>query len=432
MKKNKFIQSTILLLIGGFITKILGMVIKIITTRMIQTEGIGIYMLITPTFMLFITIAQLGFPIAISKLVSEETKDNKKLILSLIPFSLMVNLITMFLIFIISPIISEKLLHDNRCLIGLYSIAFVLPFISISSIMRGYFFGKERMFPHIFSNIMEDVIRIIVLIIGIPYFIPLGIPYTVGFLIISNIFSELTSILILYLFLPKKITISKKDFIGKKEDIKEVFQISLPTTIGRLIGSIGYFLEPIILTSTLIYVGYKNNFIVYEYGIISGYVIPLLLLPSFFTMAISQALIPEISRNFSRKKYNETKTKLKHAIIFSLIIGIPFTILVELFPEFFLKLIYNSNEGITYLRVLAPICLLQYIQSPLTSALQAMGKAKSAMNGTLGGTIIRTVFLFLLSLMKIGLWGLILATSINIIYVTIHQIKCIKKELNDK
>ena len=43
MKNSKFIQSTIVLIIGGLITKILGMVIKIVTTRLIGTEGIGLY-----------------------------------------------------------------------------------------------------------------------------------------------------------------------------------------------------------------------------------------------------------------------------------------------------------------------------------------------------------------------------------------------------
>ena len=76
MKKNTLIKSTIILTIGGLITKILGMLIKIIMTRLIGTEGIGIYMLIMPTFMLLITISQLGFPTAISKLVSDDTINN--------------------------------------------------------------------------------------------------------------------------------------------------------------------------------------------------------------------------------------------------------------------------------------------------------------------------------------------------------------------
>ena len=68
--KNKFIQSTLILIFGGFLTKIIGMFIRIIMARKLGSEGMGIYMLIMPTFSLFIELYQLGFPIAISKLVS--------------------------------------------------------------------------------------------------------------------------------------------------------------------------------------------------------------------------------------------------------------------------------------------------------------------------------------------------------------------------
>ena len=47
MKKSKFVKSTLILIVGGFITKILGMVIKIIMTRLVGTEGIGIYMILS-------------------------------------------------------------------------------------------------------------------------------------------------------------------------------------------------------------------------------------------------------------------------------------------------------------------------------------------------------------------------------------------------
>ena len=407
MKNSKFIQSTIVLIIGGLITKILGMVIKIVTTRLIGTEGIGLYMLIRPTFTLLIALAQLGFPVAISKLVAEDKSNNKNLVFSIIPISLMINLVIILLLLIFSPIIANNLLHESRTYLAIIGMAFVLPFISISSIIRGYFFGKERMIPHVVSNICEDVIRIIIIIIGIPIFIKKGLDYAI-------------------FFLPKNFSLNKQDFKPIKSDIKNIFSISIPTTGSRLIGNIGYFFEPIILTSTLLYVGYNNSFIVNEYGIISGYVIPLLLLPSFFTMAISQALIPVISKSYSNNHFNYAKSKIKQAIIFSLIIGVPITILFEVIPEVPLKLIYNTTEGVSYLRVLAPICLMQYIQSPLASALQAMGKAKIAMNATLIGIIIRTSLLFILSLFKIGMWGLVIATGINILAVTSYQVKKIK------
>lgn len=419
--QNKFIKSTLILIIGGMFTKVLGMIIKIVMTRMLGTEGIGIYMLIIPTFTLFLALAQAGMPIAISKLVAENKRNNKNLVFSSIPISLSINILIMFFLLFFSKYIANNLIHEPRCYEALISIGFVLPFISISSILRGYFFGKQKMIPHVISNITEDFIRLIIIIVGIPIFLSKGINYAIAFIILSNIISEMTSILVLFFFLPKNFKITKQDLKPNKKNIKETLNISIPTTGSRLIGSIGYFFEPIILTTILLKVGYSNEFIVNQYGVLSGYVMPLLTLPSFFTLAISQALIPVVSNSYSNNKYSYTIKKIKQGIFFSLLIGIPITIFFLINPSLPLKLIYNTNHGIAYIKVMAPIFLLHYIQSPISSSLQAMGKAKISMKGTLYGMILRTSCLFIGCYMKIGLWGLVIATSINIIFVTCYD-----------
>lgn len=429
MKKNIFLKSVILLMIGGLITKIISMLIKIVLARLIGPEGMGIYMLVSPTFTLLIALAQLGFPVAISKLVAEEKGNNKNLVFSVIPISLLLNIIIIIILFFSSGYISTNLLNEPRSYYALICIGLVLPFISISSILRGYFFGKQKMLPHVLSNITEDVIRLIALIIGIPIFLSKGLEYAVAFVVLVNIISEFTSILILFFFVPKNFKLTKDDLKPNKNSIKTVFSIGLPTTASRIIGSIGAFLEPIILTYVLIGIGYKSNYIVTEYGIISGYIMPLILIPSFFTLAISQALIPNISKAHSHGHYKYVKDKIKLAIFLSLLIGIPATILFELFPSVPMKLIYNLDEGTEYLKVLAPIALMHYIQAPLTASLQAMGKAKEAMRGTLIGTVVRTISLFCFSYLHIGLWGLIIASSLNILCTTFHQYKRVKKAL---
>lgn len=425
--KNTFLKSTIILLIGGFITKILGMIIKIVTNRLLGSEGLGIYMLITPTFMLLITIAQLGFPIAISKLVAEERSNNKNLVFSIIPFSIIINLIILIILLFISKYIGLNLLHEKRAINALKCMGFVLPFISISSILRGYFFGKQRMIPHIISNITEDIIRLITLVIGIPIFLKNGIESTVSFIILSNIISELTSILVLFFFLPKNFKIKKDDIIPKKNNIKNILGISIPTTSSRIIGNMGYFLEPVIITYFLLKIGYSNNYIVNEYGVINGYVMPLLLLPSFFTLAISQALIPVVSKSYSNNDIMYTKRKIKQGILFSMIIGIPSTLIFFLMPSLPLKLIYNTTKGITYMKFMAPICLLYYFQTPLSSSLQAMGYSKESMKGTILGVSVKLITLIIGCNLKIGMWSLVVSTSINIIIVTIYDyLKVIK------
>ena len=427
--KEKFINSVIILLVGGLLTKVLGMLIKIIMSRLIGTEGLGLYMMVLPTFSLFIGIGQFGLPTALSKLVAEKRKNNIKLFFSILPITLIINLILIITIILIAPVLANTLLHDPRCYLPILAIAVVIPFTSLSSICRSYFFGKEKMAPHVISNLVEDIIRLTLMIIGIPFFLPKGLEYAVCYIILSNVISEGASILILFLFLPKKIQLKKEDLVPRKDYMKESLSIGIPNTTGRLLGSIGYFLEPILLTTTLIAIGYPSKYITTEYGILSGYVMPLLLLPSFFTMAISQALLPVVSREYTRGNFTFVKRKIKQAITYSLAIGIPITIFFILIPKLPLKLIYHTEEGISYMRFLAPICLFQYIQSPLSSCLDAMGKSRDAMVATTLGVITRSTLLVLLSLLKIGLWGLIIAISINVLVVTFYSTKKVRAYL---
>lgn len=426
--KNKFIKSTLILIIGGFFTKLLGMIIKIVLTRIIGTEGIGLYSMIMPTFLLLNTIAQLGLPTALNILIASDKYKSKGLVATSIFISLTIDLIIIMFLIISHNFLSSTLLNDSRLTLGLISIGFVLPFITISNCLRSYFFAKERMYPHVITNIIEDIIKLIFIIVGTPYFLRMGIEFAIAFVILSNIFCELSSIII-FIFLLPNFKYKKEEIKIKKNNIKDLFKIALPTTGSRLIGNIGYFLEPIIITFILIKVGYSNKFIITEYGIINGYVMQLVLLPSFFTAAISQALIPIVSKNYANKNYKYINKKIKQAIFVCLLIGIPATIIFELFPDILLKFLFNTNKGITYIKVIAPICLLHYIQSPISSSLQAMGNAKISMIGTLVGMILRTTSLFIFSFLKIGLWSLIIATSINIIFVTLFDLYNIKRIL---
>lgn len=430
MKNNSFIKSTLILIIGGMITKILGMFIKIVTTRIIGTEGIGVYMLINPTMMLLITISQLGFSTSISTLVSSEKFNNKKLIFSCLPITIIINILIIIFMFFFSGFIANTLLNEPRCHLGLLAASLILPFISISNILRGYYFGKQRMLIHVITNIVEDIIRLILLIIGIPIFLLKGLDYAVAFIIITNIVSEISSILIFIFFIPRNTKIYKDDIIPKFSIIKKILNLSLSITGSRLIGNLGSFLEPIILTNILLKTGYSNHYIVNEYGILNGYVMPMLLMPSFFTMAISQAIVPVVSKHYSKGNKKEVKRKIKQAIFFSLVIGIPATILFMIIPDTLLKLIYNNIEGVKYLKIMAPLFLILYIESPLVASMQAMGKSFTAMKGTLIGTVIKLLILSFLSFLKIGFYGYITAILFNIIFVTIYQIYHIKKYLN--
>ena len=427
--KEKFIKSTIILIIGGLITKVLGMIIRIITTRIIGVYGIGLYMMIMPTYSLFITISTLSLPIAISKLVSENTRNNKNIVLGIIPIALLFNTFIITILILSSKFIATDLLKNSLLYYPFIACSITLPFITISSIIRGYFFGKQKMIPHVTSNLIEQIIRIILIIILTPYLLNYGMIATITGLILFNIVSELFSIIILFFFIPKNIKIYKKDIKPDHQNIKDIFRISIPTTTGRIINSIGNFLEPIIITFVLLNLGYNNKYITMQYGIISGFVFPMVMMPQFLSGAIASALLPTISKYYALNNKKAIKEKFYQATFFSLIIGLFFTSIFILFPKQSLNLIFHTTSGSNYLIWAAPIFLITYLEGPIISTLQAMDKAKTVMTSSIIGVIIKTSFLFIFLYFDINMYALLIAIFTEYLTITIYQYIKLKKYL---
>ena len=426
---NKFVIGTVILLTGGFFSKFLGFILKIIVTRMIGIEGVELYSLITPTFGLFITIATFSFPTAISKIVSIPNRSSKKAIFSIIPITLLLNILTFIIIFLIAYPLSNRFLHEPRLYYPLLSIGFVLPFIGMSSIIKGYYWGKQRMGIYILSNIVEQIVRIAILLWLIPICLNKSLVLTVSVIILVNMLSELSSIVVMLLGLPKGVSISREDIKLQKNEVKEILGISIPMTSSKIIGCIAHFLEPIILTSVLTSVGYSSKFIIREYGILNGYSLSLLLLPQFFTMSISTSLIPELSKYYSIKDYDMCKKRVKQIVSLSLLIGLVSTSLIFCIPEYFLKLIYNTTLGSNYIRILAPFFLLYFINTPINNALQAIDRSKEAMFTTIISSIIKLILIGVLSIFKIGIYGLIISIIVNLIISSFMDYKFLKGAL---
>lgn len=418
--KNSLFKSIIILTIGGFITKLLGMITKIVLTRSITTEVLGLYMMLTPTLMLIINLSTTGIPTAISKLVADDNYNNKKIIFSILPLTVIINIVIIIVLFLIAPYLSNNLLKNSNLYLGIISIALLIPFINIATIIRSYLFGKNNVLPLTLSNILEQITKLIIFLYLLPIIKYKKASYIIAFLILSNIISEIVEIIVMMLFLPKNLDLKKRDFIPKINYIKDSLSISIPNATTKLINSIGLFLEPIILTSTLHFAGYSSNYITYNYGIINGYVIPLILLPSFFTSTISKVLLPSISKDYSNNNIKKVKNKLKLSIFIIGVIAFISTIILLSVPNLLLRLIYHTDKGINYLRILAPIFFLEHLSTPLAVTLEAIGKGKENMIGTLISTIIKTLSLFILSLFRMGFYSLIISIIISTIFNIIY------------
>lgn len=420
-------MSILILLVGGFITKILSFVIRVVYTRAIGNEGINLYTIVAPTYSLFITLASFALPISISKLVSENLIRKKKIIFSAFIFVLFFNAILILFVLLVAPFIANNLLKQPSVTPLIYAMAFTLPFISITAILKGYFLGKLKVAPNTISNIFEQIIRILFLIFFLPSLVKKDLMLGVVSYILFNIITETVSIFTFWLFLPKNSHFEKKDFVPEKNVISRILKISVPSVSGRLIGNISFFLEPIILTNVLLFSGYTNSYILEEYASYNAYAIGLLTMPSFFIAAICQILIPEVSKYQASKNVVMLKRRLKQALSYSFLIGFTCSIFLFFFRNPILKLVYDTTRGNEYIFTLAPFFVLFYLEAPLSSALQALDESKKAMQITLLGSIVKILSMTILGFCKIGLFALVISEIINIIFVVYLNFKNVKK-----
>ena len=438
MKKQTMMQATFMMIAVGFATKILGVINRIMITRSLGEDGIGVYMLISPTVMLLATLATIGLPVAIPALIARgEIKEKKVISVSLTISLTLSTLITMVMFFLAQPI-STYLLKDERTILPLMMIGPLLCVVSFTSILKSYFQGKENMTPGALSTLIEQMTRMGLSIFFISWLLPRGIPYAVAGLMLASISGELASagILIILFIRFKKKNYPNADFkLPKLEPVvfKDVLGISLPTTGSRLVGTITHFLEPIIVARMLFKMGYANEISTKMYGAVSGFAIPLLFMPSFISGAVTSAIVPAISKAYKNRDLGAIHKRLSTAFKIAYFTSGLYLVLVMIFPYEIMNLFFNSHTGAEFLKMTAPVFLLFYLQAPLIATLQAIGEAKFAMRAGIVASMIKISVMILLMLIPgFNIWGLIFAILINIILLTVWYYMIVSRRIGYK
>lgn len=377
MKTNSFFKNTMVILITSLIIKILGLFNKIVITRILGLEGMGLYVLTMPTIILLTSISSLSLNSVVSKIVSENnvTKkhSNKKILTKSIKLSLLSSLITIVLLLIFIKPLTNIFLNNANLFFPIMASIFLIPLVGISDALRGYFNGIKNMQYSSISTLIEQISRIISTIIFLLISIKYNTILSVALCVIGLAFGEISSI-IYSLFKIKKIL--PKDESSNNYETKAILNEAIPTTLSRLVSSLTHFLEPIIYTNILLTLLYSQTYIQETYTTISAYVIPFITLTSFVSNAVSTTIIPGISENYSKKVFYKIHYYLDKAIIFALIPGLFSCIIFYLFGEEYLNLLFATKKGIEVIKYTILLTLPYYLQMPFTSALQAMGKNK--------------------------------------------------------
>ena len=339
------------------------------------------------------------------------------------------NVVIITLGLFLTKFISFNLLKNANTYYPLLACLFTLPFISIGYIIKGYFYGKQNTLPHMVSNVVEQLFRLLIISLFLPKLVNYGPVISITCYILFNILSESVSIMMFMFFLPKDKNITKDDIKLDYQEAKEILSISIPSVAGRLLGNVGFFLEPILLTNVLLYMKLPISYITQEYAVYNTYAIGTLLFPSFFISAICNALLPEISYNFERDDIKQVKKRIKQSLFFSLLIGVCCTMLIFVFKKSILDILYNTNKGINYIKILAPFFILFYLESPLSTILIGLNKVKQCTIISTTGIILKLVIMVILGIFDFKIYSLIIAEIINIIYVTMLNYICVRRAL---
>lgn len=415
IRKNKFLASTFILMLSGLSTKVLGLIIKVIFTRIVGSTTISLYTIVMPTYSLILTIGTFAMPTTIAKLIAQ--KNNKKVLNKALKIIILLNISLILIMFLSSRFIANTLLKEPNAYYLLIAMALTLPFSSIACIFKGYFYGIQKNYPHVLSNTIEQIIRLILILTVVPKLIEYSYVHAAVGLILTFLFTEGASIITFSFCMNKNDLKTMFSFKENNFDSKEILSLSVPSVSSRIIGNICYFFEPIILTNILLFKGYSNSFILSEYGAYNAYAISTLTIPSFFINAISLALIPEISKFNEEGNILYVRKRLKEGIFFSFLIGLFSTFIIYIFRYRLLLFLYKTTLGIDYIKYLAPFFILFYFENIFASFMQAIGKAKITLRITVISSIIKLVSLASLSFLKIGIYSLLISEIINILFV---------------
>jgi stage V sporulation protein B len=427
---SKFLKGTFILLLAGLVTRVLGFINRIVIARSIGEEGVGLYMMAFPTLILVVTITQLGLPIAISKNIAEaEAKGDfqkiKKILVVSLATTISLSIIFTPALILLAPYLSKTLFTDSRTLLPLLAIAPIVPIVAISSVLRGYFQGRQNMKPSAISQVIEQFVRITLIAVLTRTFMPYGIEYAAAAAMVASVIGELVSLLYLMTTfkLRKKFRLRKNFFKyvhSGKSTFSELMGIALPTTGSRLIGSISWFFEPIVVAHSLALAGVAAVAATKQYGALTGFALPLLMLPSFITFSLSTSLVPAISEANSQKNRAVIESLLQQSLRLSLLTGGLAVVVLYVLAEPLMTLMYGTPNGAQFIKLMAPFFLFYYFQGPLQAALQALDLARAAMFNSLVGNVAKTAVIFLLaSQPAFGINGVALGLVMGIVLITV-------------
>lgn len=458
MKKNSFVEGTVIATVFIFLVKILGMLYVVPFYSIVGSRGAALYSYAYNIYLIFLSISSAGIPSAISKLISEyETlgyleaktrtyKISKKIIsiLSLLSFVLLFAFAKPIAHLIIGDMTGGNTINDIAFVIRCVSVSIlVVPFLSVT---KGYLQGHKIMTPSSVSQLIEQIVRIAIMLIGsyLIYKVFNGtLTLAVGVSLLGAFFGALVADLYLIIKIrnnKKDLNLDKKykrDSITSKEIVKKIASYSIPIIIINLITNVYSSTDMILVSRTIQHLGYSASDVEFITSSISTWCPKISMIINSIVLGMTMSLIPNIVSSYVKKDYENVNEKINKALQIILYTSIPMTVGISILSTPIWTVFYNTNHyGGLILSINIFTALLVNINISTSTMLQSMNKFKavylSVILGFVTNGLLDVPMMYLCKCIGIESFiGSIIATCIGYFLSIGVSIYYLKKESKD-
>ncbi len=431
--KNLFV-NTIILTITALIMRVIGIIYKVYISNEVGTEGMGLYKLIGTVTSLAITFAISGISTGVTRIVSEEVSRENYSNIKAIVFKACVicgglSVIASTVLFLLSENIAVLFLKDERVIMSLRIIAISIPFISISSCIKGYFFAVRDIFIPITSQFAEQFIKITVVVGLLSLVVPRGLEYGCAVLVLGTAVSEVFSCV--YVFIAYKLEKRENKSFSiikeKSEDLlKRLFNIALPVAGSSYIMSGFRTIEMMLIPATLVKFGMSTREAVSVLGGVIGMVFPIISFPAVLLMSLGRVLIPEISRAKAINNNERVNSLISRSIGFTCIIGImSFFIFLNFYNELSISIYSRENIG-AFFKMISIAIPFMYIDMIIGGILNGLNQQVKSLEYQILESVLRIILIYIILPLR-GVSGLIITIFITTVFsFTLSFIRVIK------
>lgn len=413
--KSSFVSGAFVLMAAATVNRVIGFVYQALIYRLIGPEGVGLFNLVYPVYVLIIVLATAGIPLGISKLVSEEEAlGNHRGSYQILGLAISILVITGSIFSVVSYLISPFLLKYVFVNKMVYPVFLCLMpgvfIISVSSAFRGFFQGMMNMKPPAVGQIVEQVTRVCIGFSLATLLLPKGLQWAAVGVAAASVAGEMVGLVVLAVVFfrqkPRHLTLALPGVTTGLEILRKLWNLCLPITLGRVAVTAMLSIDAALVPLMLKKAGYTTSAATALYGNLTGVVLTLLFVPSVITVSLATSLVPAISEALAQNRTLLIRSRTTEAIRVTVLAGIPFLTAYVVLPSQITGAIYGSWDSGQLLGILALGGMLAYIQQTTTGILQGLGlPAIPLKNLLVGGSFKILAICYLTVLPGVGIAG---------------------------